>query len=151
MSKVIAHLIETDGPGGAERMLASLANELQASGYPGIAFVPARVEGWLESELRGFGVPIEYVPLHKPFSRTGGIGRRYARGTINGAALINMVESGAFDEAPRLQMVITTLAFGALMLVAGFGNGQNIRSDAPALVRRHVIPAVSPQTTSPAR
>src|SRR6185436_9683586 len=69
MSKVIAHLIETDGPGGAERMLASLANELQASGYPGIAFVPARIEGWLESELRGFGVPIEYVPLHKPFSR----------------------------------------------------------------------------------
>jgi len=69
MSKVIAHLIETDGPGGAERMLASLANELQASGYPGIAFVPARIEGWLESELRGFGVPIEYVPLQKPFSR----------------------------------------------------------------------------------
>jgi predicted TIM-barrel fold metal-dependent hydrolase len=89
------------------------------------------------------GVPVFVHPqtdpeLHKRFSRTGGIGRRYARGTINGAALINMVESGAFDEAPRLQMVITTLAFGALMLVAGFGNGQNIRSDAPALARRHV-------------
>ncbi|HUC40231.1 MAG TPA: glycosyltransferase, partial [Gemmatimonadales bacterium] len=69
MSKVIAHLIETDGPGGAERMLASLANEQQTSGHPGIAFVPARIEGWLESELRGFGVPIEYVPLQKPFSR----------------------------------------------------------------------------------
>ena len=75
------------------------------------------------------GVPVFVHPqtdpeLHKRFARTGGIGRRYARGTINGAALINMVESGAFDEAPRLQMVITTLAFGALMLVAGFGNGQ---------------------------
>lgn len=65
----IAHLIETDGPGGAERMLASLANELQRAGDPGIAFVPSRLEGWLESELRGFGVPIEYVPLQKPFSR----------------------------------------------------------------------------------
>ena len=65
----IAHLIETDGPGGAERMLASLANELQKAGNPGIVFVPARYEGWLESELAGFGLPIEYVPLQKPFSR----------------------------------------------------------------------------------
>src|SRR6266545_3258473 len=64
----LAHLIETDGPGGAERMLASLANELQCAGYPGIAFVPARLEGWLGAELAGLGVPIEYVPLDRPFS-----------------------------------------------------------------------------------
>ena len=64
----LAHLIETDGPGGAERMLASLANELQGAGYPGVAFVPARVEGWLEAELASFGLPIEYVPLASPFS-----------------------------------------------------------------------------------
>jgi len=89
------------------------------------------------------GVPIFVHPqtdpeLHKRFSRTGRIGLRYARGTINGAALINMLESGAFDEAPKLHMVVTTLAFGGLMLAAGFGNGANIRSDAPALARRHV-------------
>ena len=65
----VAHLIETDGPGGAERMLASLANELQCVGHPGIAFVPARRERWLEAELAGFGVPIEYVTLDRPFSR----------------------------------------------------------------------------------
>jgi glycosyltransferase involved in cell wall biosynthesis len=64
----LAHLIETDGPGGAERMLASLANELQRADCPGVAFVPARREGWLEAELARFGVPIEYVPLHRPFS-----------------------------------------------------------------------------------
>jgi glycosyltransferase involved in cell wall biosynthesis len=68
MPGTIAHLIETDGPGGAERMLASLANALQCAGYPCVAFVPARVEGWLEAELAGFGVPIEYVPLDRPFS-----------------------------------------------------------------------------------
>jgi len=89
------------------------------------------------------GVPVFVHPqtdpqLHKRFSRTGRIGLRYARGTINGAALINMLEGGAFDEAPKLHMVITTLAYGAVMLAAGFGNGANIRSDAPALVRRHV-------------
>jgi predicted TIM-barrel fold metal-dependent hydrolase len=89
------------------------------------------------------GVPVFAHPqtdpqLHKRFSRTGRIGLRLARGTINNAALINMLESGAFDEAPKLQMVVTTLALGGLMLAGGFGDGARIRSDAPALTRRHV-------------
>ena len=50
------------------------------------------------------GVPVFVHPLtdpqlHKRFSRTGRIGVRLARGTINNAALINMLESGTFDEA----------------------------------------------------
>ena len=89
------------------------------------------------------GVPVFVHPqtdpqLHKRFSRTGRIGLRLARGTINNAALINMLESGAFDEAPKLQLVVTTLALGGLMLAGGFGDGARIRSDAPALTRRHV-------------
>jgi len=89
------------------------------------------------------GVPVFVHPqtdpqLHKRFSRTGRIGLRLARGTINSAALINMLESGAFDEAPKLQLVVTTLAFGGLLLAGGFGDGARIRSDAPALTRRHV-------------
>jgi predicted TIM-barrel fold metal-dependent hydrolase len=89
------------------------------------------------------GVPVFVHPqtdpqLHKRFSRTGRIGLRLARGTINNAALINMLESGAFDEAPKLQLVVTTLAFGGLLLAGGFGDGARIRSDAPALTRRHV-------------
>ena len=35
-------------------------------------------------------------------------------------------------------MVVTTLAFGGVLLAGGFGDGQRIRSDAPALTRRHV-------------
>ena len=57
---------------------------------------------------------------------------------VNSAALINMLESGAFDEIPKLQLVVTTLAFGGVLLAGGFGDGQRIRSDAPALTRRHV-------------
>ncbi|PYO44341.1 MAG: hypothetical protein DMD29_00670, partial [Gemmatimonadetes bacterium] len=64
----IAHLIETDGPGGAERMLSLLAAELQRGGCPGVAFLPARREGWLEAELTSAGVTVEYVPLNRPFS-----------------------------------------------------------------------------------
>src|SRR2546422_10399807 len=64
----IAHLIETDGPGGAERMLSLLAAELQRGGCPGVAFLPARREGGLEAELTSAGVTVEYVPLNRPFS-----------------------------------------------------------------------------------
>jgi glycosyltransferase involved in cell wall biosynthesis len=64
----VAYLIESDGPGGAERMLTSLANELQGVGYPGVVFVPARREAWLEQQLADVGIPIEYVPLDRPFS-----------------------------------------------------------------------------------
>jgi aminocarboxymuconate-semialdehyde decarboxylase len=89
------------------------------------------------------GVPVFVHPLtdpelHKRFSRTGRMGVRLARGTINNAALISMLEGGTFDEVPKLQVVMTTLAMGGILLAGGFGDGSGIRSDAPALTRRHV-------------
>lgn len=89
------------------------------------------------------GVPVFVHPLtdaelHKRFSRIGRTGVRLARGTINSAALIAMLEDGTFDELPKLQVVMTTLAMGGVLLAGGFGDGQRIRSDAPALARRHV-------------
>jgi aminocarboxymuconate-semialdehyde decarboxylase len=50
------------------------------------------------------GVPVFVHPLtdpalHKRFSGTGRMGVRLARGTINNAALISMLEDGTFDEA----------------------------------------------------
>jgi glycosyltransferase involved in cell wall biosynthesis len=65
-----AHLIESDGPGGAERMLASLAFQLQAAGAENLAILPAEGEGWLARELAGTGVAIEYFRLDRPLSRT---------------------------------------------------------------------------------
>src|SRR3989454_4757191 len=64
----IAHLTETDGPGGAERVLSLLATELQSAGATSVAFLPVRREGWLEAELAPAGVTVEYVPLSRPFS-----------------------------------------------------------------------------------
>jgi aminocarboxymuconate-semialdehyde decarboxylase len=89
------------------------------------------------------GVPVFVHPLtdrqlHTRFSRTGRMGLRFARGTINSAALISMLEGGTFDEVPKLQVVMTTLAMGGILLAGGFGDGSGIRSDAPALTRRHV-------------
>jgi glycosyltransferase involved in cell wall biosynthesis len=54
-----AHLIDSDGPGGAERMVASLAAELQAAGSDNVVIVPAGGEGWLARELKGTGVHVE--------------------------------------------------------------------------------------------
>ena len=82
--------------------------------------------------------PLTDPQLDKRFARSGRLGVRFARGTINSAALINLLEGGTFDEIPKLKVVVTTLAFGGVMLAAGFGDGQRIRSDAAALARRHI-------------
>jgi glycosyltransferase involved in cell wall biosynthesis len=64
----IAHLIETDGPGGAERVVADLAGSLQAAGTYNVVFLPARGEGWLARQLAGSGVAIEPFHLTAPLS-----------------------------------------------------------------------------------
>ena len=64
----IAHLIECDGPGGAERMVADLARELQEAGAHNLVVLPANGEGWLAQQLAGSGVAIEYFRLDRPVS-----------------------------------------------------------------------------------
>jgi glycosyltransferase involved in cell wall biosynthesis len=64
----IAHLIDTDGPGGAERMLAQLAGELVRGGCPGVALLPADQEGWLSRELAAAGVVVEHFRHDRAFS-----------------------------------------------------------------------------------
>jgi glycosyltransferase involved in cell wall biosynthesis len=66
----IAHLIESDGPGGAERVVAGLATSLQAAGSQNVVFLPADGEGWLARELEGSGVAIEYFKIERPVSPT---------------------------------------------------------------------------------
>jgi len=82
--------------------------------------------------------PVTDPQLDRRFARSGRLGVRFARGAINSAALINLLEGGTLDETPKLKVVVTTLAFGGVMLAAGFGDGQRIRNDAPPLARRHI-------------
>jgi glycosyltransferase involved in cell wall biosynthesis len=63
----IAHLIESDGPGGAERMVASLAGALQTRGAENVVIVPERGEGWLARQLDRTGVATLAGPLDLPF------------------------------------------------------------------------------------
>jgi glycosyltransferase involved in cell wall biosynthesis len=64
----IAHLIETDGPGGAERVVAHLATTLQQAGATNVVFLPADGEGWLARQLARSGVVIEEFRLDRPLS-----------------------------------------------------------------------------------
>ncbi|HEY3280069.1 MAG TPA: glycosyltransferase family 4 protein [Gemmatimonadales bacterium] len=64
----IAHLIETNGPGGAERTVVHLACELQAAGCHNLVIVPAGGEGWLPNQLAGTGVAVESFRLERPLS-----------------------------------------------------------------------------------
>jgi glycosyltransferase involved in cell wall biosynthesis len=64
----IAHLIESDGPGGAERVVVQLARTLQAAGAWNMAVLPANGEGWLARELEGSGVTIEYFTPERRFA-----------------------------------------------------------------------------------
>jgi len=66
--RCIAHLIESDGPGGAERVVADLASAFQAAGARTVVFVPADGEGWLARQLIGSGVEIERFRLDRPLS-----------------------------------------------------------------------------------
>src|SRR6266581_5906949 len=59
----VAHLIESDGPGGAERIVAQLAAALQADGAWNVVFLPANGEGWLAGQLEGSGVVIDHFHL----------------------------------------------------------------------------------------
>jgi glycosyltransferase involved in cell wall biosynthesis len=64
----IAHLIESDGPGGAERVVVQLAAALQAAGADNVVFVPSGGEGWLADQLSGSGVAIEFFRVERPVS-----------------------------------------------------------------------------------
>jgi glycosyltransferase involved in cell wall biosynthesis len=64
----LAHLIETDIMGGAERMLVHLAKALRAQGWTNVAFLPAGRDGWLTRELEAADVTVEHFNLRRPFS-----------------------------------------------------------------------------------
>jgi aminocarboxymuconate-semialdehyde decarboxylase len=85
-----------------------------------------------------FAHPINPQPLSTQLAPYGRLGTLLARGTINAATLVALLEGGVFDEIPKLQVVVTTLAIGAVLLSGGFGSGSGVRTDAATLLRRHV-------------
>jgi len=64
----VAHLIGSDGPGGAERVIAHLAGSLQATGAFNLALLPDESERWLTNQLLKSGVTVEHFRWTKGVS-----------------------------------------------------------------------------------
>src|SRR5690606_22862581 len=64
----IAQLIETGGPGGAERIFVHLSRELAAQGAEVTAFIPRREVSWLREELDHAGIDTVEFELDRPIS-----------------------------------------------------------------------------------
>lgn len=70
----IAQLVETDGPGGGERMVVHLTKALQAAGAEVALYLPERGQGWVASQFSPGEVAIEHFHLERPFSRRFAVG-----------------------------------------------------------------------------
>lgn len=89
------------------------------------------------------GVPVFVHPVNpQPFTEQmvpyGRIGTLFARGTVNAAALIALIESGVFAQLPGLRVVVTALAFGGIAMGAAFSAQSLLPDGANATMRKHV-------------
>ncbi|CAH2599941.1 Amidohydrolase family protein [Rhodovastum atsumiense] len=81
--------------------------------------------------------PVNPQPLTRQLARYPNLGTLLARGTVNAATLVALIEGEVFDTLPALKVVVTTLAIGGVLLARGY-LGHAARPDALSLLRRHV-------------
>ena len=82
--------------------------------------------------------PVNPQPLTDQLAPYGRLGTLLARGTVNSAALVALLEGGVFAELPRLKVVVTALAFGGLALAGGFSHYSLLPGGALETLRRQV-------------
>lgn len=83
--------------------------------------------------------PVNPQPLFRQMEPYGRRGTLFARGTVNGAALIALVESGVLAALPNLRVVVTTLAFGGLAMLANFPQHSKRGDESFEVLRRQVF------------
>jgi aminocarboxymuconate-semialdehyde decarboxylase len=69
----------------------------------------------------------------------GAIGTLFARGTVNSAALIALVEGGVFSELPSLRVVVTGHALRGVAMLAGLSTVSRVPGGAVDVLRSHVF------------
>jgi len=62
----IAMMLETDGPGGAERMVLHLATTLRRRGHRVLPVLPDNGSGWLAGQFRALGIEAVSFSLRRP-------------------------------------------------------------------------------------
>ena len=86
--------------------------------------------------------PVAPQPLTRQMVPYGLIGTLFARGTVNSASLIALVEGGVFSQLPGLRVVVTAHAIGGLAMAGGPLEPEppalrHHRCDAQACLHRH--------------
>jgi aminocarboxymuconate-semialdehyde decarboxylase len=83
--------------------------------------------------------PVAPQPLTRQMASYGLIGTLFARGTVNSAALIALVEGGAFAELPGLRVVVTAHAIGGLAMASGLSSQSRMPGGAIDVLRKHLF------------
>ena len=86
-----------------------------------------------------FAHPVAPQPLTRQMAPYGLIGTLFARGTVNAASLIALVEGGVFDALPGLRVVVTGHAIGGVAMASGLSHLSALPTGAIAAIRRHVF------------
>ncbi len=86
-----------------------------------------------------FAHPIAPQPLTKQMAPYGLIGTLFARGAVNSAALIALVEGEVFSQLPNLRVVFTAQAIGGLAMAAGLSKQSRLPSGAIDVMRQNVL------------
>lgn len=86
-----------------------------------------------------FAHPVAPQPLTKQMTPYGLIGTLFARGAVNSAALIAVVEGGVFSQLPELRVVFTAQAIGGLAMAAGLSGQSRLPSGAIDVMRKNVF------------
>jgi hypothetical protein len=69
----------------------------------------------------------------------GVVGTLFARGTVNSAALIALVEGGTFSDLPDLRVVVTAHAVGGVAMASGLSSQSRTSAGAIDVMRKHVF------------
>lgn len=83
--------------------------------------------------------PVNPEPMTRQMTPYGRIGTLFARGAVNAAAMIALMEGGVFAQLPGLRVVVTALAFGGLSVAGGFSGQSLLPGGAMETLRRHVF------------
>lgn len=86
-----------------------------------------------------FAHPVAPQPLTRQMAPYGVVGTLFARGTVNAACLIALVESGVFGALPALRVVVTGHAIGGLAMASGLSGMSRAPEGAVATLREHVF------------
>ncbi len=83
--------------------------------------------------------PVAPQPLTRQMAPYGLVGTLFARGTVNAASLIALVEGDVFGQLPGLRIVVTALAFGGVATLAALSRQSLLPSGTAQVMRRHVL------------